>query len=99
MVRAIEALSPQETAAAGSRPLAPEPDIRTDPGEQGDHLRHIICITCYPAFDGAREAPHDAVCVCGKRIHQGDRRNPTGAHCVLCDELWRYHNDTAHGPP
>ncbi|QMU77071.1 hypothetical protein GXW83_16515 [Streptacidiphilus sp. PB12-B1b] len=65
--------------------------------EPDDHLRHIICMTCFPAFDGARQAPHDAVCVCGRRIRKGDRRNPADtAQCILCNELWRHHKATAH---
>ena len=87
--------SPQETFRPGTGPLdAVEADSRAD---HDDHLRHIICMTCNPAFDGAREAPHDAVCVCGKRIRKGERRNPArAAHCILCDDLWPHHNATAH---
>ncbi|QMU70530.1 hypothetical protein [Streptacidiphilus sp. P02-A3a] len=86
---------PQETVRPGSDPLeTAETDRRSDPD---DHLRHIVCMTCYPEFEGTQEAPRDAVCVCGKRIRKGDRRNRAGrAHCILCDELWAHHNATAH---
>jgi hypothetical protein len=83
------------TVHPGSGPLETlEAETRD---HQDDHLRHIICIACYPAFDGTREAPQDAVCVCGKQIRKGDRRNPAAtAHCILCDELWQHHTSTAH---
>jgi len=65
--------------------------------DEGDHLRHIICVACYPAFEGSREAPHDAVCICGKPVRKGDRRNPTDtAQCILCNELWNHHSSTVH---
>jgi hypothetical protein len=78
---------------------------RVDPAESAadakskgdDRLRHIICIVCYPAFDGALEAPHDAECVCGRPVRAGDRRNPAAtAQCVLCDGLWAHHAATVH---
>ena len=60
-----------------------------------DHLRHIICVVCHPAFDGALEAPHDAACICGRPVRKGDRRNPTDtAQCILCNELWNHHAAT-----
>jgi hypothetical protein len=89
----VPAQEPQETLRPGPRETV-EAELQEDDGE---HLRHILCTTCYPAFEGAREAPQDAVCVCGKRIRAGDRRNSRGnAHCVLCDGLWPHHNATAH---
>jgi hypothetical protein len=71
-------------------------EARPDSG--GDGLRHIICVECYPAFDGALEAPQDAVCICGHRIREGDPRPPGDApQCILCNELRTHHNATVHG--
>ena len=64
--------------------------------DDADHLRHIICVLCYPAFDGATVAPHDAQCVCGKMLRKGDRPSPKAAHCILCDELWEPHSAATH---
>ncbi|MFC1411807.1 hypothetical protein ACEZCY_21360 [Streptacidiphilus sp. N1-12] len=73
---------------------AREESQSTDPG---DRLRHIICTTCFPAFAGTREAPHDAVCVCGKPVRKGDPRSPQNAmQCILCNELLGHHEATAH---
>lgn len=78
----------------------PTTTATTDPvpsSGDGDRLRHIICVRCFPAFDGAREAPQDAVCICGKPVRAGDRRPPGGAmECILCNELRGHHNRERH---
>jgi len=80
-----------ETAPT-SRPVLADTD-----DEGGDHLRHIVCMICYPAFDQALEAPHDAVCLCGKRLLKGDKRGAgDAAQCILCNELRDHHYATAH---
>ncbi len=63
----------------------------------GARLRHIICVRCFPSFDGASEAPHDAVCICGKPVRAGDRR-PEGSAmpCVVCNELRGHHESERH---
>jgi hypothetical protein len=69
----------------------------TDGNGDVDHLRHIICVVCYPAFEGTREAPQDAVCICGKAIFKGDIPNPrTAPECVVCNELCDHHYATEH---
>jgi hypothetical protein len=95
MERVTDEASAQGAVHPGSGPLETLEAETQD--NRDDHLRHIICVTCYPAFDGAPEAPQDAVCVCGKRIRRGDKRKPAGtAHCILCDELWAHHSESAH---
>jgi len=68
-----------------------------DTGRGGDHLRHIICTTCFPAFVGTRDAPQDALCICGKPILKGDTAGPsTAQQCIVCDELADHHFETMH---
>ena len=83
---------------------APVPNATTIPAEEpirstgdGDRLRHIICVRCFPAFDGTREAPHDAVCICGKPVRAGEQR-PTGntMDCVMCNESRGHHDRERH---
>ncbi|HEX4102688.1 MAG TPA: hypothetical protein VHY21_19445, partial [Pseudonocardiaceae bacterium] len=75
----------------------PSPRAARTNRRDDDHLRHIVCITCYPAFAGTREAPHDAVCICGKLIQKGDAASPnTAPHCIMCDELREHHLATVH---
>jgi hypothetical protein len=84
------AVGPGQTAPA-SRPTLADTD------DEGDHLRHIVCMLCYPAFDQALEAPHDAVCLCGKRLYKGDKRAANDApQCILCNELRDHHYAMAH---
>jgi hypothetical protein len=65
--------------------------------DDGDRLRHIICVSCFPAFAGTQEAPHDAMCICGKPVTRGDRRSPdNSAQCIICNELLSHHTATAH---
>ncbi len=85
----------RQTEAAPTAPSS-RPDLRAD-DEDGDHLRHIVCLLCYPAFDQALEAPHDAVCLCGKLLREGEKRGDRNApQCILCDELREFHYTTAH---
>ena len=86
------------TAPPDSQPLtAPAAEESRTTTEGGDRLRHIICIVCYPAFAGAGEAPSDAVCICGRPVRRGDRRNPADAvQCVMCNELRGHHDRTTH---
>jgi hypothetical protein len=91
----------QETAGRGAdtagTSTAAWPQTAAVEDDFGDNLRHIVCVLCYPAFRGTRQAPHDAVCVCGKPLRAGDIPNPsTSAQCILCDELWDHHCDTLH---
>jgi hypothetical protein len=82
--------APRSTVRPGSRP-------DSGSGEDDDHLRHIICLICYPAFDQALEAPHDATCLCGKLLRAGEKRGDRdAAQCILCDELREHHYSTAH---
>ncbi len=86
---AVKAPTPSPATKATADPLP-------STGE-GDRLAHIICVRCYPAFDGAREAPQDAVCICGKPVKAGDRR-PEGSatRCVVCRELRGHHERERH---
>lgn len=90
--------SPARAASGGAAATAvPEPDIAESGEAADDHLRHIVCVVCYPAFRGAEWAPHDAVCICGKLLRKGDR--PGGAdapECILCNELRDHHYATLH---
>ncbi|MEY9877590.1 hypothetical protein ABH931_007114 [Streptacidiphilus sp. MAP12-33] len=83
-----------------ARESAPATRATPDPARStgaSDRLRHIICVRCYPAFDGARVAPQDAVCICGKPVRAGDRRPEGGAMpCVVCDELRGHHDSERH---
>jgi hypothetical protein len=73
------------------------PDVADSEGDAADHLRHIICVDCYPAFQGSLEAPHDAVCICGKPVLKGDKPKPSRApQCILCNELRDHHSATLH---
>ncbi|TDT97934.1 hypothetical protein EDD99_6138 [Streptomyces sp. 846.5] len=84
------------TGFASSAPKA-APGEASQVTDSADRLRHIICTICYPAFAGTREAPHDAVCVCGRPVRKGDPRSPQNAmQCILCDELLNHHNTTFH---
>ncbi len=86
--------TPEATVPTTGRAPAAE-ESRTADGD--DRLRHIICILCYPAFDGTREAPADAVCICGRPVRRGDRRNPADTvQCVMCNELRGHHDRTMH---
>lgn len=91
------------TRSAGpqqARPAAPvidQPDTAKTDDDVSDHLRHIICMLCYPAFAESRQAPHDAICICGKRLRKGVIPAPsTAAQCILCNELWEHHRSTVH---
>ncbi|WP_152626234.1 hypothetical protein [Streptacidiphilus carbonis] len=90
------AIEPSTAAADPTTAAAAKPEASTG---DGDQLRHIICVRCFPAFDGVLRAPHDAVCICGKPVRMGERR-PGGdvMHCILCDELRDYHNREKHSP-
>ena len=60
-------------------------------------FRHIVCVLCYPEFVGTRQAPHDAVCICGKRVRAGDAPGPsTAPQCILCNEMLGGHFAVAH---
>lgn len=75
--------------------VSPVPDDTK--GDDSDHLQHIVCMICYPAFDQALRAPHDAVCICGKQLRKGDMRGARDApQCILCNELRDYHYATEH---
>jgi hypothetical protein len=95
-----ESSGPLRAAAVGvAKPQVEEPETAdaTDDGDPSDHFRHIICVQCYPAFNRSREAPHDAVCICGKRLNKGDTPAPSdAAQCILCNEMWKHHLDTVH---
>jgi hypothetical protein len=83
------------TAAAGV--AEPETAETVNEDDTRDHLRHIICMLCYPAFGRSREAPHDAICICGKQLRKGEMPNPSSAaQCILCNELWKHHLATVH---
>ena len=65
--------------------------------EIDEHFRHIVCVLCYPEFVGTRQAPHDAVCICGKRVRAGDAPGPsTAPQCILCNEMLGGHFAVAH---
>ena len=77
------------------------PTVRPVPGdtkkEDGDRLQHIVCMICYPAFEQALQAPHDAVCICGKQLRKGDMRGARDApQCIICNELRDHHYATVH---
>ena len=89
-------MTPTAVGRGAAAPTA-EPAPADIDGEGDDRLRHIVCMLCYPAFEQAPEAPHDAVCLCGKHIKKGDRRTPSDApQCILCNELRDHHYTTAH---
>ncbi|MBR7825576.1 hypothetical protein KDK95_04605 [Actinospica sp. MGRD01-02] len=68
---------------------------RSDSADDG--LRHIICFLCYPAFETQPVAPHDAQCICGKRVKKGDAPASRAApQCILCDELAEGHYRRLH---
>jgi len=79
--------------------------IRAPQGEKvtdstGDKLSHLVCFLCYPAFEGALKAPHDASCLCGKPVRRGEPPGDPGAPaCVVCDQLWIDHRALTHGRP
>jgi hypothetical protein len=65
-----------------------------------DRFGHLVCFLCYPAFDGALKAPHDAVCLCGKPIRRGEAPGKPGAElCVVCSKLWLDHRALTHARP
>lgn len=77
---------------------APEADKARD--SAGDKLSHLVCFLCYPAFDGALKAPHDAECLCGKPVRRGEVPGAPGAPaCVVCDQLWIDHRALTHARP
>jgi hypothetical protein len=84
--------------SAPPAPTTTAPVVEATPSiGEGDHLRHIICVRCFPAFDGALEAPHDAVCICGKPVRAGERRPDGNAmECFLCNELRSHHDRDGH---
>jgi hypothetical protein len=96
------AAAPETTVTPGTSSVGQEPgtarSIRTEADHEiDDHFRHIICVLCYPEFKGTRRAPHDAVCICGKRLREGDAPGPsTAPQCILCNELFDHHFSVAH---
>lgn len=91
------------TAGTGTGPRTDrEPGFARSLKEQSDaeidnNFRHIVCVLCYPAFRGTRQAPQDAVCICGKRLRAGDNPAPASApQCILCNELADNHFAVAH---
>jgi len=90
-------------AAAGAATEADTvraPDVDKVADSSGDRLSHLVCFLCYPAFDGALKAPHDALCLCGKPVHRGEMPGKPGAPpCVVCDELWVDHRALTHTRP
>jgi hypothetical protein len=89
------------TAAAAAGSSEAPPTVRSVPAdikdEAGDRLQHIVCMLCYPAFEQALRAPHDAVCICGKQLRKGDMRGaPDAPQCILCNELRDHHSGTMH---
>ena len=77
---------------------APDTDKIAD--SNSDRLSHLVCFLCYPAFDGALNAPHDAACLCGKPVRRGEVPGEPGAPaCVVCDQLWIDHRTLKHGRP
>lgn len=54
-------------------------------------------VRCFPAFDGAGEAPHDAVCICGKPVRAGECRPEDNAmECLMCNDLRGHHERQRH---
>lgn len=85
------------TSSVGQEPGTAR-SVRSEADEKiDDNFRHIVCVLCNPAFEGTRKAPHDAVCICGKRVRKGDAPGPTTApQCILCNELIDHHFTVAH---
>ena len=70
---------------------------REDDEAVSEHFRHIVCYLCYPAFATQRVAPHDAQCICGKKLRAGDSPGPDNApECVLCNEMAEMHYNRTH---
>jgi hypothetical protein len=95
---------PESTTTPGTSSVGQAPgtarSVRTAETDQeiDDHFRHIICVLCYPEFEGTRQAPHDAVCICGKRLAKGASPAPVAApQCILCNEMYDHHFAVAHG--
>lgn len=86
-------------SSVGQAPGAVRSVQRTEAEREIDeHFRHIVCVLCHPEFEGTRVAPHDAVCICGKRLLKGDKPGPASApQCILCNEMWDHHLSVAHG--
>jgi hypothetical protein len=90
---------PVETGAASEAEAANAPEV-DKLANSGDRLGHLVCFLCYPAFDGALKAPHDAVCLCGKPVRRGETPGSPGAQlCVVCGELWLDHRALMHSRP
>jgi len=89
-----------KTGTATGADTADAPDVEKIPDGAGDRLSHLVCFLCYPAFDGAVKAPHDAVCLCGKPVHRGEAPGkPDAPPCIVCNELWRDHRALTHAGP
>lgn len=94
--------TPESTTTPGASSVGREPgaarSVRTEADHEiDDHFRHIVCVLCNPAFEGTRQAPHDTVCICGKRLRKGDAPGPaTAPQCILCNELVEHHFSVAH---
>lgn len=87
-----------DTAPGADTTLAPEQERVAD--SAGDRLSHLVCFLCYPAFEGALKAPHDALCLCGRQVRRGESPGKPGAQpCVVCDELWVDHRALTHSRP
>lgn len=83
--------------AAAEADTTRAPDVDKNVDSAGDRLSHIVCFLCYPAFDGALKAPHDASCLCGKPVHRGEvPGKPDAQPCVVCRELWFDHRALTH---
>jgi hypothetical protein len=92
----------QTTRAKAGSDTARAPDADTDKVTDGtgDRLSHLVCFLCFPAFDGALKAPHDASCLCGKPVRRGEVPGEPGSQaCVVCDQLWIDHRALTHGRP
>lgn len=82
--------------------LLPEEESNTDLLSDDEdaieeHFRHIVCYLCYPAFATSHVAPHDAECICGKKVKAGDSPAPNSApECVLCSEMADGHYRKKH---
>lgn len=93
---------PATTITPGTSSVGQEPgtarSVRSEADHEiDDHFRHIVCVLCNPAFEGTRQAPHDATCICGKRVREGDAPGPASApQCILCNELIDHHFTVAH---
>lgn len=89
-----------KTGAATEADTDRAPDVDKVPDDSGDRLSHLVCFLCYPAFDGALKAPHDATCLCGKLVRRGESPGKPGAQpCIVCDELWVDHRALTHSRP